>query len=70
MVRRGRKLFVVCSASTRHKQRQGMSTLARPDGVAPAGSAGLQKPTGPLSFTALPYLGTLLTPLGDGEDDL
>jgi large subunit ribosomal protein L36 len=59
MVRRGRKLFVICSASTRHKQRQGMSTLAGPDGGsaapvdsgAPAGGAAI--------FAALPYLGVL-----------
>jgi ribosomal protein L36 len=43
-VRRGRKNFVICSANPRHKQRQGLATLAGgaalEAGAAPATAAG------------------------------
>eukprot|EP01016_Furgasonia_blochmanni_P014323 TRINITY_DN1747_c0_g3_i2.p1 TRINITY_DN1747_c0_g3~~TRINITY_DN1747_c0_g3_i2.p1 ORF type:complete len:124 (-),score=13.45 TRINITY_DN1747_c0_g3_i2:329-700(-) len=33
MVRKKRKLYVKCKANPRHKQRQGFSSLARPDSI-------------------------------------
>jgi large subunit ribosomal protein L36 len=51
MVRRGKKVFVICSADPRHKQRQGFSTLA--------GAALGARPPGFLSDVALLPLGAL-----------
>jgi len=46
MVRRGKKVYVICGAAPRHKQRQGFSTIAScgaPFGAAlPAGVSGIR----------------------------
>lgn len=58
MVRRGKKVFVICSADPRHKQRQGFSTAAGGAAAAPANAA----PAGCAGFPLLQ-----LGPLGEPE---
>lgn len=56
MVRRGKKVFVICSADPRHKQRQGFSTAAG------GGAANAAAPVGCEGFPLLQ-----LGPLGEPE---
>ena len=53
LVRRGRKQFVICPANARHKQRQGLHTLAGAE--LELGGAGAQ--LSPLATTALTAVG-------------
>lgn len=56
LVKRGRKNLVICSASPKHKQRQGLATLAgagapAPPPGEPSAAPGAQSAKRPLSFS-------------------
>ena len=66
IVKRGRKVVVVCEANPRHKQRQGFATLATPAAaLAPAPAAA---PAWPLGGT--PYADLLVGDSEEGEAEV
>lgn len=58
-VRRGKRVYVVCKANPRHKQRQGMSTWAAAEGTAARAAVARLAP----SFAPLMMLARV--PIGD-----
>ena len=73
IVKRGRNVYVICSANSRHKQRQGFATLASSAAAVPVGStaamAALPVATAALSAVtmrslALGNTGGIITSLG------